>query len=290
MSRIAYVNGAYVRHADAAVHIEDRGYQFADAVYEVWSVFGGQLADLAGHLNRLERSLRELHIAMPMPRAALVVVLNEVIRRNRIGEGLVYLQVSRGVAPRDHFFPTEVVKPALVITAKPVDRQAAEVKARKGIRVISAPDNRWGRCDIKTVGLLPNVLAKQAAREAGASDVIFVDAEGFVTEGGSANVYIVTAEGEVKTRSLRANILPGVTRISLLDILRAEGVDVSEGAFTLEDAKRAKEAFLSAASTFVMPIVQIDDSLIGDGVPGELSLRLREAYIQRARRSAGIDL
>ncbi|BBF82146.1 D-amino-acid transaminase [Asticcacaulis excentricus] len=290
MSRIAYVNGAYVRHADAAVPIEDRGYQFADAVYEVWSVFGGQLADLAGHLNRLERSLRELHIAMPMPRAALVVVLNEVIRRNRIGEGLVYLQVSRGVAPRDHFFPTEPVKPALIITAKPVDRQAAEVKARKGIRVISAPDNRWGRCDIKTVGLLPNVLAKQAAREAGASDVIFVDAEGFVTEGGSANVYIVTTEGEVKTRSLRANILPGVTRISLLDILRAEGVDVSEGAFTLEEAKRAKEAFLSAASTFVMPIVQIDDSQIGDGVPGELSLRLREAYIQRARRSAGIDL
>lgn len=290
MSRIAYVNGAYVRHADAAVHIEDRGYQFADAVYEVWSVFGGQLADLAGHLNRLERSLRELHIAMPMPRGSLVVVLNEVIRRNRIGEGLVYLQVSRGVAPRDHVFPTEPVKPALVITAKPVDRQAAEVKARKGIRVVSAPDNRWGRCDIKTVGLLPNVLAKQAAREVGASDVIFVDAEGFVTEGGSANVYIVTAEGEVKTRSLRANILPGVTRISLLDILRAEGVDVSEGAFTLEEAKRAREAFLSAASTFVMPIVQIDDSLIGDGVPGELSLRLREAYIQRARRSAGIDL
>ncbi len=290
MSRIAYVNGAYVRHADAAVHIEDRGYQFADAVYEVWSVFGGQLADLAGHLNRLERSLRELHIAMPMPRASLVVVLNEVIRRNRIGEGLVYLQVSRGVAPRDHFFPKAPVKPALVITAKPVDRQAAESKARKGIRVVSAPDNRWGRCDIKTVGLLPNVLAKQAAREAGASDVIFVDAEGFVTEGGSANVLIVTTEGEVKTRSLRANILPGVTRISLLDILRAEGVDVSEGAFTLEEAKRAREAFLSAASTFVMPIVQIDDSLIGEGVPGELSLRLREAYIQRAQRSAGIDL
>ncbi|WP_298333288.1 D-amino-acid transaminase [Asticcacaulis sp.] len=290
MSRIAYVNGAYVRHADAAVHIEDRGYQFADAVYEVWSVFGGQLADLAGHLNRLERSLRELHIAMPMPRASLVVVLNEVIRRNRIGEGLVYLQVSRGVAPRDHFFPKAPVKPALVITAKPVDRQAAESKARKGIRVVSAPDNRWGRCDIKTVGLLPNVLAKQVAREAGASDVIFVDAEGFVTEGGSANVYIVTTEGEVKTRSLRANILPGVTRISLLDILRAEGVDVSEGAFTLEEAKRAREAFLSAASTFVMPIVQIDDSLIGEGVPGELSLRLREAYIQRAQRSAGIDL
>lgn len=289
MSRIAYVNGAYTRHADAAVHIEDRGYQFADAVYEVWSVFGGQLADLSGHLNRLERSLRELHIAMPMPRASLEVVLNEVIRRNRITEGLVYLQVSRGVAPRDHFFPTEPVKPALVITARSVDRVASEAKARKGIRVISAPDNRWGRCDIKTVGLLPNVLAKQAAREAGASDVIFIDAEGFVTEGGSANVYIVTAEDEVKTRSLRANILPGVTRISLLDILREQGVDASEGAFTLEEARRAKEAFLSAASTFVMPIVQIDDAVIGDGKPGEVALKLREAYIERAKRTAGIE-
>lgn len=289
MSRIAYVNGAYVRHADAAVHIEDRGYQFADAVYEVWSVFDGRLADLSGHLNRLERSLRELHIAMPMPRNALIVVLDEVIRRNRIGEGLVYLQVSRGVAPRDHFFPTVPVKPALVITAKAVDRAAAETRANKGIAVISSPDIRWGRCDIKTVGLLPNVLAKQAAREAGASDVIFVDAEGLVTEGGSANVYIVTEDNEVKTRSLRANILPGVTRISLLDILREQGLDVSEGAFSLEEAKRAKEVFLSASSSFVMPVVRIDEAVVGEGRPGPVALTLRAAYVERARRTAGVD-
>ncbi|MDC7681802.1 D-amino-acid transaminase [Asticcacaulis sp. BYS171W] len=288
MSRIAYVNGAYTRHTDATVHIEDRGYQFADAVYEVWSVFGGQLADLGGHLNRLERSLRELRIDMPMSRASLVVVLNEVIRRNHITEGMVYLQVSRGVAPRDHFFPATPVKPALVITAKSVDRQAALAKAEKGIKVISAPDNRWGRCDIKTVGLLPNVLAKQAARDSGASDVIFVDAEGLVTEGGSANVYIVTHENEVRTRSLKANILPGVTRIGLLEILRETGFDVSEGAFTLTEAKAAKEVFLSAASTFVMPVIMIDTDIIGDGKPGEVALTLRQTYIERARRTAGV--
>ncbi|MFT3996558.1 MAG: D-amino-acid transaminase [Asticcacaulis sp.] len=289
MSRIAYVNGAYTRHADAAVHVEDRGYQFADAVYEVWSVFEGRLADLTGHLNRLERSLGELRIDMPMPRRSLIVVLEEVVRRNRIREGLVYLQVGRGVAPRDHFFPASDVGPSLVITAKSVDRAAAEAKAQTGIKVISAPDIRWGRCDIKTVGLLPNVLAKQAARDAGASDVIFVDAEGLVTEGGSANVYIVTEDNEVKTRSLRANILPGVTRISLLDILREQGFDVSEGAFSLEEALRAREVFLSAASSFVMPVVQIDGAQIGDGRPGEVALKLRSAYMERARRTAGVD-
>lgn len=288
MSRIAYVNGVFTLHANASVHIEDRGYQFADAVYEVWAVFDGQLADLGGHLNRLERSLGELRIDMPMPRASLIVVLNEIIRRNHIREGMVYLQVSRGVAPRDHFFPMNPVKPALVITAKAVNRAAALAKVTAGIKVISAPDNRWGRCDIKTVGLLPNIMAKQAARDAGASDVIFVDAEGFVTEGGSANVYIVTQEGEVKTRSLRANILPGITRIGLLEILRETGFDVSEGAFTLEEAKAAKEVFLSAASTFVMPVIAIDDKIIGDGRPGDVALTLRQAYIDRARRTAGV--
>lgn len=287
MPRIAYVNGAYERASEAAVSIEDRGYQFADAVYEVWSVFDGRLADLAGHLNRLERSLSELQIAMPMPRTSLLVVLNEVVRRNRIREGLVYLQISRGVAPRDHVFPVNV-RPSVVITAKPVDRDAAARKAAVGLKAISAPDNRWGRCDIKTVGLLPNVLAKQKAKEQGAGEVIFVDADGFVTEGGSTNVYIVTKDGVIKTRSLTANILPGVTRLNLLPLIGDNDIELREESFTLDEAKEAAEVFISAATSLVMPIVAIDDHEIGGGKPGPIALALRELYIQRARATAGV--
>lgn len=288
MSRIAYVNGAYVRHSAARVSVEDRGYQFADAVYEVWAVFDGRLAELTGHLDRLERSLGELRIRQPMSRAALVVVLEEVIRRNRIRDGMVYLQISRGVAPRDHFFPPETVRPSVVITAKRLDYAQGHRKADTGIGVISQPDIRWGRCDIKTVGLLPNVLAKQAARDAGAEDVIFVDEKGYVTEGGSANVYLVTAEGVVKTAPLTANILPGVTRLSLLRLLRAEGHEVVEDAFTLDEAKSARELFLSSASSFVMPIVRLDGQPIGDGTPGEVAIALRRAYTEDAHRTAGV--
>ena len=286
MPRIAYVNGVYERTSEAAVSIEDRGYQFADAVYEVWSVFDGRLADLAGHLNRLERSLSELQIAMPMPRTSLLVVLNEVVRRNRIREGLVYLQISRGVAQRDHVFPIDV-RPSIVITAKPVDREAAARKAAEGIRAISAPDIRWGRCDIKTVGLLPNVLAKQKAKEQGAGEVIFVDADGFVTEGGSTNVYIVV-DGVIKSRSLTANILAGVTRLNLLPLIAESGIELREESFTLAEAKAASEVFITAATSLVMPIIAIDDHKIGDGKPGPIACALREVYIERARASAGV--
>jgi D-alanine transaminase len=287
MPRIAYVNGLYERTSEAAVSIEDRGYQFADAVYEVWSVFDGRLADQAGHLNRLERSLSELQIAMPMPRTSLLVVLNEVIRRNRLREGLVYLQISRGVAARDHFFPANT-RPSMVITAKPVDRDAAEIKAAAGIKAISAPDMRWGRCDIKTVGLLPNVLAKQQAKTRGAGEVIFVDQDGYVTEGGSTNVYIVTTDGTIRTRSLEANILAGVTRLNLLPLIRESGITFSEAAFTLEDALSAAEVFVTAATSLVMSIVAINDTPIGDGKPGPIACALREVYIERARASAGV--
>jgi D-alanine transaminase len=286
MSRIAYVNGAYVRSDEAGVSINDRGYLFADAVYEVWSVFDGRLADAEGHLNRLDRSLRELQIMQPMSRAALLNVLNEVIRRNRITEGMVYLQVSRGVAPRDHVFPSHT-PPSLVITARPVDREAAARKAEAGIRAISAPDIRWGRCDIKTVGLLPNVLAKQAARERGAGEVIFVDQDGYVTEGGSTNVYMVTGDGVVKTRPLNANILPGVTRLNLLPIIHNSDLALREEAFTLDEAKAAAEVFVTAATSLVLPVVAIDDHRIGTGAPGPVALSLREAYIDQARRTAG---
>lgn len=286
MPRIAYVNGVYELASEAAVSIEDRGYQFADAVYEVWSVFDGRLADLAGHLNRLERSLSELQIAMPMPRTSLLVVLNEVVRRNRIREGLVYLQISRGVAPRDHVFPVDA-RPSVVITAKPVDREAAARKAAAGIKAISAPDIRWGRCDIKTVGLLPNVLAKQKAKMQGAGEVIFVDQDGFVTEGGSTNVYIVV-DGVIKTRSLTANILPGVTRLNLLPLISASSIELREESFTLEEAKAASEVFITAATSLVMPVIAIDDHKIADGKPGAIACALREVYIERARACAGV--
>ncbi len=287
MPRIAYVNGAYGPLRDAAISIEDRGFLFADSVYEVWSVFDGQLGDLDGHLNRLERSLRELQIAMPMPRQSLVTVLNEVIRRNRILEGMVYLQVSRGAAPRDHVFPVGV-KPGIVITARPVDREAAAQKAEHGIKAISAPDIRWGRCDIKTTGLLPNVLGKQAAKALGAGEVIFVDKDGLVTEGGSTNVYMVGNDGVIRTRSLSANILPGVTRLNLLSVIAESGLDIREEAFSLEEAKRAREVFVSAATSLVMPVVAIDGTPIGNGAPGLVATALRDAYIERARRTAGV--
>ncbi len=287
MPRIAYVNGQYVRNAEAKVSIEDRGYQFADAVYEVWSVFDGRLGDLDGHLNRLERSLKELQIGLPMPRSSLLVVLNEVVRRNRIVEGMVYLQISRGVAPRDHVFPADT-RPSVIITAKPVDREAAALKAERGIAAMSAPDNRWGRCDIKTVGLLPNVLAKQAAKQQGAGEVIFVDRDGYVTEGGSTNVYILGHDGILRTRSLKANILAGVTRLNLLPLVGESGIEVREEAFTLDDAKAAAEVFITAATSLVMPIVAIDGHKIGQGIPGPVATTLRDCYIEHARATAGL--
>lgn len=286
MGRIAYVNGAFERHGDAAVHIEDRGYQLADAVYEVWALFDGKLADPEGHFARLERSLSELKIDMPMSRAALTVVLREAVRRNRVREGLVYLQVSRGVAPRDHAFPTQPTPPSVVITVKGVDRAATEAKAAKGVSVITTPENRWGRCDIKTVGLLPNALAKQAAREKGAAEAWFVDELGFVTEGASSNAWIVDRDGTLRTRDTNANILRGVTRHTLLDLIREEGLKVDERPFTPAEAIGASEAFITGAGSLVLPVVAVDGQPVGDGKVGPVASRLRRLYIERARATA----
>lgn len=286
MGRIAYVNGAYVPHGDASVHVEDRGYQFADAVYEVWSVFAGKLADPEGHFVRLERSLSELRIDMPMSRAALTIVLKETLRRNRIGDGILYLQISRGVAPRDHAFPTDPVSPGVVITAKSIDRAQLEARAAKGVAVITVPENRWGRCDIKTVGLLPNALAKQAARENGAGEAWFVDELGFVTEGASTNAWIVDEDGILRTRDTNANILRGVTRNTLLGILRDEGLKVEERPFTPDEAKQAKEVFITAATAMVTPVTSVDGHKVGDGAAGPVASRLRRLYIERARAAA----
>src|SRR3984957_6121989 len=279
MSRIAYVNGRYVPQGQACVHIEDRGFQFADAVYEYFAVFSGRLADSEGHLERLWRSLGELRIDRPMSETALTMVLRETVRRNRVRDGAVYLQVSRGVARRDHAFPAKSPPPTVVVTAKPVNYAAEQAKAAKGVGILTRPDNRWGRCDIKTVGLLPNVLAKQAAREAGAYEAWLVDELGFVTEAASTNAWIIDAEGVLRTRDTNANILRGVTRKNLIEIADEAGVPVSPRPFTVEEAKKAKEAFITAASTFIMPVVEIDGAKIGDGAPGPVAKRLRALYL-----------
>jgi D-alanine transaminase len=286
MSRIAYVNGRFVAKTVAVVHIEDRGYQFADAVYEVWALFGGKLSDPEGHFARLERSLGELRIPMPMSRKALTVVLKETVRRNRVSEGLVYLQVSRGVAPRDHAFPAADTPPAIVITVSRVDREASEARASKGVAVVTTPENRWGRCDIKTVGLLPNAMAKQKAREVGAVEAWFVDDLGLVTEGASSNAWIVDCDGALRTRDTNANILRGVTRLSLLDVARQAGLKVEERPFTPQEALDAQEAFITGAGTLVLPVVLMDGKPIGSGKPGPVAARLRALYIEHAKATA----
>jgi D-alanine transaminase len=278
MSRIAYVNGRYLPLRQAIVHVEDRGYQFGDAVYEVCEVRQGRLIDERRHLARLKRSLDELQIKLPMSPVALGIVLREVIARNRIGYGIVYLQVSRGVARRDHAFPTPEVPPSVVVTARPLNARRNEALAAAGIAVASVPDNRWGRVDIKTTGLLPNVLARQAAIAQGARDAWFVDKDGMVTEAASANAWIVTQAGRVVTRPADHGILKGITRTVLFDVIKAQGLSVEERAFTLLEAYAAREAFVTAASQIVLPVVRIDGHAIGEGKPGPVATALRRAF------------
>jgi D-alanine transaminase len=276
MSRIAYVNGRYVPHGAAAIHIEDRGYQFADGVYEVIAVQGGKLVDEMPHLARLERSLAELRIAPPMSRRALGLVMREVVRRNGVRNGILYLQATRGVARRDHPFPVES-DTALVMTSRrsrPPSRKAIE----EGIAVITIPDIRWARCDIKSVSLLPNILGKQQARESGAYEAWQVDRDGMVTEGTSTNAWIVTPAGELVTRQTDNAILNGVTRLALIEIARHEGLTFVERPFSVAEAKAAREAFLTSTTSLVMPVVRIDDTVIGEGKPGAIGRRLFALY------------
>jgi D-alanine transaminase len=286
MSRIAYVNGRYGPKSEAAVHIEDRGYQFADAVYEVWGISDGHLMDYEGHMARLERSLDELRIGRPMSRAALTHVLRETVRRNHVVNGLVYLQISRGTAPRDHAFPGADTPPSVVVTAKSVNRARQDAAAARGISVVTRPDIRWGRCDIKTVGLLPNILAKQDALEAEAGDAWLVDDMGMITEGTSSNAWIVDQDGVIRTRDTQANILRGITRAAILKIAGEQGLKLEERGFSAEDVKSAREAFYTNASGFATPVVGIDGVEIGDGRPGPVALRLRDLYLQRAEADA----
>lgn len=285
MPRVSFVNGRFVRHGEASISIEDRGFQFGDGVYEVWAVIGGRLADGGGHFARLWRSLSELAMPPPMSEAALSVVLGETVRRNRVRDGLAYLQVTRGAARRDHAFPSPAPRPTVVVTASGWDLATREAKASNGVAVITTPENRWGRCDIKSVNLLPNVLAREQARLAGAAEAWFVDELGLVTEGAASNAWIVDSAGKLRTRSLQSNILRGVTRAAIARLAQSEGLEVDERPFGVAEAKEAKEAFMTGAGALLTPIVSIDGIKVGEGRPGPVAKRLRALYIEEARRA-----
>jgi D-alanine transaminase len=276
VARFAYVNGRFVRHGDASVHIEDRGYQFADGVYEVVTVLGGVFVDEAGHLARLKRSLGELRIPPPFSEAVLKLVIRELVRRNGVRDGYLYLQITRGVAPRDFKFP-KTAKSAIVMTTR---RQtfAPAMPGDAGVRVVSVPDIRWARRDIKSIGLLAQVLAKQAAADAGAFEAWMVDTDGFVTEGASSNAWIVTRDGVLVTRQPDNATLHGITGNSLERLAGEAGIKVERRAFTLAEAHEAREAFLTSATTFCLSITEIDGRPIANGHPGELSRSLRQLY------------
>jgi D-alanine transaminase len=284
MSRIVYVNGSYVPEEEALVSVFDRSFLFADGVYEVTSVLDGRLIDFRAHLARLRRSLGELGLPSPASDEEIEAVNRELLARNRLAEGMIYMQVSRGVADRDFLFPPEDTRPGLVAftqAASLVDRPAA----RTGIRVISVPDLRWKRRDIKTVQLLYPSMAKTEAKRRGADDAWMVE-DGLVTEGSSNNAHIVTRDGTIVTRDLSHAILHGITRAAVLAYAREAGMRVEERAFSLEEAMEAAEAFITSASAFVLPVVALDDRPIGDGRPGPVATRLREIYIEESRRRA----
>lgn len=286
MPRFAYVNGRYVRHADAAVHIDDRGFVFADSVYEVCQVQQGFIVDMTRHLDRLDRSLGEIRIRPPMPRAALTGIMREVLRRNRVFNGMVYLQVTRGVARRDHVFPSPEVRASLIVTAKSLNPAVNAAKYAVGIKGATVPDNRWGRVDIKTVGLLPNVLARQQAKESGAQEAIFVDGEGHVTEGGATNLWIVDKAGTLVTRPADHAILKGITRTTLMDVAEKLGIAVEERRFTVAEMLEAREVFVTGATTICLPVVSIDGHTIANGHPGMTAQKIREAFFAVAEKTA----
>ena len=278
MSRIAYVDGRYQLLRQAVVHIEDRGFQFADGVYEVCEVREGRLVDERRHLERLVRSLAEIRIQAPMSNAALAVVMRETLRRNRVRDGFLYLQITRGVARREHAFPPPGTRPSLVVTVRASDRAKLEALAEAGIVVVTMSDNRWERVDIKTIGLLPNVLARQAARDRGAREAWFIDKEGLVTEGTSSNAWIVTPAGAIVTRPATPGILKGITRGVVLEVAARQGLTIEERPFSVAEALTAREAFVTAATQIVMPVVEIDGKKIADGRPGPVARALRARF------------
>ena len=277
MTRIAYVDGAYLPFDQAGVHIEDRGYQFADGIYEVFALIDGQMLDVDAHLKRLELSLEKINLASPVSYSALLVILNETIRANNIRDGLVYMQITRGRAARNHAYPA-VSQPVLSVTVRPINETHRRHVAETGIKVISTEDQRWKRCDIKSISLLPNVMAKQAAVEAGAQEAWMIDGEGFGTEGASTTAWIVDESGKLRTRPLANDILDGITRQMLLSLIDELQHELDETPFTIDEAYSSNEAFSTASSLIVMPIIEIDGHKVGNGKPGQITTQLLQNY------------
>jgi D-alanine transaminase len=286
VGRIAYVNGRYLPLAQAGVHIEDRALQFADGIYEVVGIVDGLVLDEEHHLDRLVRSVGEIGMAMPMEREPLKLVVREMARRNRVRDGLIYMQVTRGAYRRDHAIPSAPSRPTLIMTARPMNRLAIEARREQGVAVITRPDERWGRCDIKSTALLPNILAKTDARNAGAFEAWLIDRDGFVTEGSSTSAWIVDKDGNIVTRDLSHAILPGVTRREIMDAAAEAQIAIVERKFTPAEALAAKEAFITAATLGATPIISIDGHKIGDGKPGPVARRLQDLYLRRAAKLA----
>lgn len=280
MSRIVYVNGKFVPEEEATVSIFDRGFLFADAVYEVTCVLDGKLLDFDAHMARLERSLGELGMPMPMAKEEMLGLHRQLIEKNGVEHGGIYIQITRGAADRDFLFPEDAPQTVVMFT------QAKNVLApKKGIRVISSPDIRWGRRDIKTVQLLAASLCKEEAHAKGKDDAWLVK-DGFVTEGSSNNTYIVTAEGKIVTRQLSTSILPGITRAAVLKLAAERNLEVEERPFTIAEAQAATEAFMTAATSFVTPVLEIDGVELNGGKPGPMATRLNEIYIEEGRKNA----
>lgn len=277
MTRIAYVDGAYLPFDEAGVHIEDRGYQFADGVYEVFALIDGHMLDVDAHLKRLDLSLEKISLVSPVSRPALLVILNETIRANNIKNGLVYMQITRGRAARNHAYP-KTPHPVLSVTVRPMNETYRDHVAQSGIKVISLDDQRWKRCDIKSISLLPNVMAKQVAVEAGAQEAWMIDEAGLVTEGSSTTAWIVDAAGKLRTRPLANDILDGITRQMLFKLVDELKLELDETPFTIDEAYASKEAFSTASSLIVMPVVDIDGHKIGDGTPGPVTTKLLQSY------------
>jgi len=285
VGRFAYVDGQFVRHGNARVHIEDRGLQFGDSVYEVCGIVDGKLTDEPEHLDRLERSLSEIEMRVPVQRHVLGILMRHLVRANRVRDGLLYLQVTRGAARRDHPIPTRIGRPTLIMTVQAIDPSVIEARRRDGITVITRPDERWARCDIKTTQLLPNLLAKTMARRAGAYEAWLVDHEGFITEGSSTNAWIVDQEGRLSTRALSNAILPGVTRRIILEIAAEAQLTIHQRNFGAAEARQATEAFISSA-TGIYPVTAIDGARIGEGQPGPVTRRIQDLYARRTRAAA----
>lgn len=277
MTRIAYVDGAYLPFDQAGVHIEDRGYQYADGIYEVFALIDGEMLDVEAHLKRLNLSLDKINLTSPVSTAALLVILKETIRANNIRDGLVYMQITRGRAARNHAYPV-ITRPVLSVTVRPINEAHRRHIAEAGIKVISTEDQRWKRCDIKSISLLPNVMAKQAAVEAGAQEAWMIDGQGFVTEGASTTAWIVDEDGKLRTRPLTNDILDGITRQMLISLINELILELDETPFTISEAYSSKEAFSSASSFIVMPIIEIDGHKIGNGRPGQITTQLLQNY------------